>query len=371
MRVLIDATLVRNYNTGFGRYIKGLYQGFVSYEENNDFEIWLAVEKTKSVLFDDRPPIKIIPVSLPAKFGYYAGLFSPALRQFSKKVDLWHSPVSCPPLGVKVKTVITVHDVAWRYYPWAYTRASLFYWKEIFERMLRKTAMVIAVSENTRQDIVRLIGVDDTRVATVYNALCLPALGSLTRDEEMILWKIPEKYVLYVGAFNPRKNIPTLIAAFGIIKRDTELPHKLVLCGGGAWNEVNITALLTQCGVSKDVIILKNVSDSLLTHIYMRADVFVYPSLYEGFGYPPLEAMAYGVPVIASNAPPLPEILGDAAYYFDPHNPGNLAKAIIEVVTRTSVAEHLRRAGHERTKLFTLERMIKGTLEAYRCAYEA
>jgi len=372
MRVLIDASTIREYRSGFGRYVGQLVEGFLNLGPEW-IEILLVVNRETDwwVNLLESRKLEIVPITLPKRLGLYAAQISWTLRRLATRgVDLWHSLVGAPPLGLRIRTVVTVHDLAFYYYPHAYTKAALVYWKWVFKACIKRAAKIIAVSENTRRDVIRLFGIPPSRVVTVYNALSLFCTGTLMSKQTNYLNILPERYVLYVGALNPRKNVATLIEAFAIMKKKTRLPHKLVLCGAAFWNDINVLQIVRKHHLEEEVLLIGAVPDEMLLFFYKHADLFVYPSLYEGFGYPPLEAMALGVPVIASCAPPLPEILADGARYFYPHDPVELAEAMSEILTNPSVANSLKQRGRERAMYFTIERMIKGTLAVYQAAYD-
>lgn len=369
MRILIDASTIREYRSGFGRYVCQLVKGLDTLSQH---DVFLVISKNSNWHeFLDLKRVRSLPITVAHRLGLFGAYVNRTLRRMATKVDIWHSPVSAPPLGIRAKTVITVHDLAFYYYPNAYTKAALVYWKHIFKASLKKATMVIAVSENTRQDVIRFFDLPPSKVVTVYNALpCFPAAVSLSSQEEAFLRNLPKPYILYVGALNPRKNVSVLIEAYSILRREERISHKLILCGASRWNEIDVSTMLQKYGLANDVVIAGAIHDRLLSYIYKKADLFVYPSLYEGFGYPPLEALAHGVPVIASSAPPLPEILGDAACYFDPHSPTELAECMLTLLSDASLRTSFREKGYKRASLFTVNQMIKGTLEVYRRAHE-
>ena len=184
--------------------------------------------------------------------------------------------------------------------------------------------------------------------------------------DKQITYDFSKPYLLFLSTIEPRKNITAIISAFNYLKQKYEIEHQLILIGKKGWNYEPIFAAIENSPWKNEIHHLDYLSDELVALFYSRADVFVYPSHYEGFGLPVLEAMTLGTPVVTSNTSSIPEVAGDAAILIDPNDYIQLAEAILKVVSDRQLRQELIKKGKERAKLFSWERTAKKTLNAYR-----
>jgi glycosyltransferase involved in cell wall biosynthesis len=217
---------------------------------------------------------------------------------------------------------------------------------------------IIAISESTKRDLIRLYDLSPEKIDVI------PLASGLSPEfQQRPSLPLPERYFLYVGKRNTYKNFFFLLQAVKVLfKTDTKC--FLVCAGGGTFTKQEIREI-ERLHLS-DRIIQIHADDALLAYLYSKAQAFVYPSLYEGFGIPVLEAFACGCPVIVSNRSSLPEVGGDAARYFDPENPASLVSALSEVLNKNDTADHMREKGLERVKLFSWNDTAQKTLETYK-----
>ncbi|MDD5557259.1 MAG: glycosyltransferase family 1 protein [bacterium] len=283
------------------------------------------------------------------------------LRIAAGGFDVFHGPSYLLPRARGVRTVVTVHDLTHEKFPQWAAGCSAGFARRARESVRRADA-VIAVSAATRDDVLEVYGVAEEKVRVIHEAAgaAFRPVGDRGALEECRRRHgLPERFVLSVLSLHPRKNIRGLIRAFSIAKRDGRLPHRLALAGkeyaGGGDGAA---------GPGDEIIPLRYVPEDDLPLLYNLADAFVFPSFYEGFGLPPLEAMACGRPVAASNVASLPEVLGDAARYFDPHDVRGMAAAIREVL-EPGAADDLGRRGLARAAMFSWERAAAETLALY------
>ncbi|MFH0912386.1 MAG: glycosyltransferase family 1 protein [Patescibacteria group bacterium] len=220
---------------------------------------------------------------------------------------------------------------------------------------LRCSRKLIAISEYTKQDAVRLFGVSPEKITVTYLA------ASFSLDQQDYPLPYP-KIILCVGTLEPRKNLERVVAAFNLIKPSLPDAH-LVWVGRWGWQSEGIRQAVASSPFCSDIHILDNISASEKKSIYRQADVLVFPSLYEGFGLPPLEAMELGVPVVASRVSAIPEVVDEAGILIDPLSPTAIAEAIKNVLTDSQLAERLRQKGLERAKLFTWDSTAQKTLD--------
>lgn len=280
--------------------------------------------------------------------------------------DVLFCPVNVRPLISPCPTAITVHDVVFLRYPQAFHPLKRLYLTAMTSWSARHASHVIAVSESTRQDVINLLKVSPRRVTTIHNGV-----GAQFRPappEQKAAFRqakgIHGRAILYVGTLEPRKNLPTLIEAFSHIANDPEFGDVTLLIGGSkGWYYKEIFATAERLGLTARgrVRWLGRVPDDELSLWYNIANVCAYPSLYEGFGLPPLEAMACGTPVIASDTSALPEVVGTAGILLEPTNVQTWANALSKVLSDNDFASNLSRAGLQQASRFSWERTAAET----------
>jgi glycosyltransferase involved in cell wall biosynthesis len=284
-----------------------------------------------------------------------------------RRIDVLHSLGYVQPMLCSKRSVVTVHDLSFLRFPEAFNRSNRNYLRLFTTLSVRRANRVIAVSESTKRDLVDLLGIPAAKITVVYHGVeeeFRPFTSSTIADFRCKLG-LPEHFVLYCGTLEPRKNVDGLIAAFAKVKREARLPHKLVLAGAKGWRYERIFALVEELGLKDEVIFPGYLAYGEQPLWYNAADVFVYPSLYEGFGFPPLEAMACGTPVISSDVSSLPEVVGDAGLLVDPGERDELADAIRKVLMDHELRLAMGKAGLLRASEFTWSRAAARTVEVY------
>ncbi len=272
-------------------------------------------------------------------------------------------PFACPR-----GSVVTVHDLSFVLFPNTFNNLNRIYLTLFTKSSVSRANKVIAVSENTKQDLIRLFGVPGEKIDVVCHGtedIFRPVENSAELEALRRERGVPEKYVLFIGTLEPRKNVHTLIKAFAQVKK-AGLPHKLVVGGAKGWLWSEIFAAVEQLHLEGEVIFPGYISLDEEPLWYNGADLFVYPSLYEGFGFPPLEAMSCGTPVITSNCSSLPEVVGDAGLLVDPTSSEHLAEAMLTVLTDPALAEEMRAKGLVRAKSFSWAEAARRTVSVYR-----
>ena len=281
--------------------------------------------------------------------------------------DLLHSVDHVAPAWGPWRSVVTLHDLAFLLFPETHTPASRAYYAATGESA-RRAERVIAVSQRTASDAIRLLGVDPVRVRVVPGAA---APGYAPRPREHLVelaarlgFETTRPYVLFVGTLEPRKNVPLLLEAFGLLRSHFEA--QLLLVGARGWLDEPIFAAHARSGVGDAARFLGPLSEEDLAVLYSHAGVFVLPSLYEGFGLPVLEAMACGAPVVCSNAGPLPEVAGDAAVLLPPEAPERWAQSMEAILSNQRLADALRTKGFARAAAYSWDRAAQATRDVYR-----
>ncbi len=281
-------------------------------------------------------------------------------------LDLFHSPdFTLPPTGRRTRTIVTVHDLSFLRLPRCFEPALLDYLNAHVPRAVRRADCVLADSENTRQDVIQLLCVPADRVRTIYcgvEARFRPIDDGAALARVRARYNLPAHFVLSLGTIQPRKNYAKLIAAFARLQIDG---LSLVIVGAKGWLYERIFQTAVDLGLGERVLFPGFVNDVDLPAIYNLADIFAFPSLYEGFGLPPLEAMACGTPVITANNSSLPEVVGDAALLVDASDVTAISAAIETLVDDTPLRRDLIARGLRRAAQFTWRKAARELLETY------
>lgn len=360
MKIGIDARMI-NYS-GIGVYIKNLIRELPNLS-NNEYVLFGDSKKLENF------NLPVIDTKLPI-YGIKEQIFFP-FKLSKQKLDLLHLPHYPIPLLYRGEIVVTIHDLIHLIYPeYLPSKAAWFYAKFMFSHAGRRAKKVIAVSENTKRDTVELLNIPAEKIKVIYNGIderFKPINDKESIEKTKRKYGLSEKYILYAGLLKPHKNILRLIEAFPKLRRETQIKDKLVLVGNKEFPHYRaIKEKIKELDLENQILILGEVDSEDMTALYNGADVFVLPSLYEGFGLPPLEAMACGCPVITSNTSSLPEVVGDAGIMVDPCDMDGLAEAICKVLTDEGLRQEMIKKGLARAKLFSWEKTAKETLKIYK-----
>ncbi|MFQ5662478.1 MAG: glycosyltransferase family 4 protein [Terriglobia bacterium] len=294
-----------------------------------------------------------------------------------QKVQLLHSPYLAVPWVVPCRHVVTVHDTA----EFLDRRADGISLAELlhFERTryaLRRACRILSVSQATRRQLQRLFAVPGEKIEVVYNALDTRLEQAPTPEEverTLSRYSAHSPYLLYAGNVKPHKNLPRLVEAFALLK-DQLRQHpryadlKLIIIGDELSKHAQLRHAVLKSRTQHDVRFLGFVAPQTLSVFYARASAFVFPSLHEGFGLPPLEAMALGTPVVASKAAALPEVLGDAAVFVNPEKVFDISRGIHRVLLDDDLRQRLIARGHQQVRRFSWDESVRRVLEIYRLA---
>jgi glycosyltransferase involved in cell wall biosynthesis len=286
-------------------------------------------------------------------------------------VDKFFSPhIFLSATTPRTERIVTFHDLSFEKYPEFYSfQKNFWHFSMAPRRQAARARKIIAVSDSTRQDLVDIYGVDPERIRVIYSGLAPAArrtVGEKEEEEVRRRYRLPADYVLYLGTLEPRKNIISLLQAFAQLKERGALRGsgcKLVIAGSRGWLYKDIFRTAQDLLCRDDIIFSGFIEEKYKPALYRMARAFVYPSFYEGFGFPPLEAMAQGTPVITSAISSMPEAVGDAALLFNPSAPQELQQALEQVLTDPSLARSLAERGKERASAFDWNRCAEETLE--------
>lgn len=359
----IDGIVLRSKDAGSLRYFEQLLSGLATTDTDNQYIVFVDSQLLSPKVFPPRSNLTCHAVK--------PNFLPPALRQqlfaswqMHGTLDLLHSPVFIPPLCFNGKTVMTLFDLTFVRYPTTRKWTGQFWWRLLGRSGIQKADRIIAISESTRRDLANW-GIAEEKIRVVYPCVlstCRPAPDCRATITKC---RLPDSYILFVGTLEPRKNIPTLLRAFALAKKRGRLPHALVIAGARGWRYGNIFRTVEELGIKDQVIFLGYVPDGDLPALYSGADLFVFLSLYEGFGLPVLEAMACGTPVLASNTSALPEVVGDAGILIAPNNVEQAATEMVRILTDAELRRELSARGLERARLFSQERFVRGILRVY------
>jgi glycosyltransferase involved in cell wall biosynthesis len=282
-------------------------------------------------------------------------------------VDLIHEPAFVGPLASGCPFVITIHDLSFLFYPQGFRVLNRLYLRLFTRYSVQRARRIVAVSESTKRDLVQHYGMSPARIDVVYNGIDssfrpLPAARVAAFKAERGL---PDRFILFVGTLEPRKNVVRLIESFARLPKGRP---PLMLVGGRGWLCDGIFARIEALSLTDEIHVVGYVPAEDLCFWYNAADLFVYPSLYEGFGLPPLEAMACGTPVVASTTSSLPEVVGQAGLLVDPTDTEALAAAMEQVLTSVEMREKMRVAGLAQAQGFSWQQTARRTVDSYRQA---
>ena len=401
MRIGIDARKIRDF--GIGTHIRNLIAHLPEFDRDNEYFIF-HYPADRAAVPQTGANITLVPDASPKYSLRELAALPVKMRRL--RLDLFHAPhYTLPPIR-PCKGIVTIHDVIHLRFP-AYLPhpAAYYYAKGMMWAAARSAQKVITVSECSKQDLMRYLGLPAAKIVVVYNGIevavnechCEESATKQSRDTCEIasqslamttpfsenLTALPQNlsslglgegaqhfdfsrpYILYVGNFLPHKNLATLVKAYGLLKRQHKLEHGLVLAGKNERLRASLEHLIATEKLEPDVILTGFVEPAWLPALYAQAALFVYPSLYEGFGLQALEAMAAQIPVAISNVSALPEIAGDAAIQFDPKSVESMADAMYQALTDPALRATLIAKGTRRVKRFSWQEMARQTVEIY------
>ena len=316
-----------------------------------------------------------LPTSRPVVRIFWEQVVQPFALQ-NERVDLLHALAFVTPLLSPCPSVVTIYDLSFLLYPESFKRFKRFYLGLFTRLSARRARRIIAISESTKRDVVRLLGVSPEKVEVIYCGID-EAFRPLAEDQVYAFRSkrgLPERFILFVGTIEPRKNVGRLIAAYARLRsgqQETDIGGtKLVIGGAKGWFYEDVFARVGELGLEHEVMFPGYIPVSQLPLWYNAAELFVYPSLYEGFGLPLLEAMACGTPVVAANTSALPEVVGEAGLTVDPLDVEALAEAMRRALGNEALRQEMTERGLQRARGFSWTKTALETVQVYRRAME-
>lgn len=364
MIIGIDAHHAEKDGSGNCTYTRGLLLALKQIDRKNDY--YLYVTNKKHPFFKNFEGIHNFHIkSLNLKNPIFRIPILLSLRSFLDGLDVLHVQYIAPPIH-KGKLVLSIHDLAFFHYTETFSPFERFRSKLLIPWNAKKAQKIITCSEYSKNDIIRLCGVSPEKVEVIYYGAPSFDLTRRIDRKDLKRWGIEGRYIFSLSRLNARKNLNFLTQAFDRIKERGYKDLKLVIGGKKDVLFDKIEKTLENSPYKNDIILTGFIPDEDLPIFYSTAEVFVYPSLFEGFGFPPLEAMAFGCPVITSNVTSLPEITGNAALLIEPTSVTAMEKAILEIIENRKFREELIQKGKERVKLFNWKETARKTLEGYK-----
>ena len=374
MRIALDIRKVDDF--GIGTYIRNLVLNLANLDQVNQY-LLVAREQDRSK-FDSLPPNFSFLIEHSGESPFWNDAVLPYTLK-KNQVQLLHTPHYQAPRFLRCKSVITIHDCVHILFPnYASSKSAYNQAKNATRRTIKKCSHIFTVSEATQRDLVRLFSVPEEKITVVYNAIDERAVLSDSPEEQKRVlerYQIQDPFLLYAGNIKPHKNIARIIEAFSVIK--TELKDdetwknlKLIIIGDELSKHQFLRRTVIRSGVQHDVRFFGFVPYETLKVFYKSAQIFVFPSLYEGFGLPPLEAMANGTPVLASNVSSLPEVLGDAALLINPDNVFEISRGLKHLLFDSHLREELIEKGLEQVRRYSWSKSAELVWKTYKKVIE-
>ena len=362
LRIAFDAHMVGERETGNETYALSLLAALGKSDPDDEYLV-LATRPAhvRTVL---KPPSNFSLVRLWPGSSLVRIPFVMPVVLMATRADLLHVTYIAPPL-TPCPTVVTVHDLSYLVFDDVVSPRTRSILRTLVPRSVARASRVIAISEWTKRDLIRHYDVAPEKIAVTHLAPDPVFTPIEDAAREALPEGVVEPFVLAVGNLEPRKNLARLVEAFAGLVRDHGFAGRLVLVGKPAADTAAITAAVDRWGLQSRVVFTGYVTQAMLRLLYNRAIVFAYPSLYEGFGLPAVEAMACNCPVVASNASALPEILGDAALLVEPHSTSELVRAMAAVIDDPELARSLKAKGRRQAALYSWDKTATQTRAVY------
>ncbi len=373
MHIVVDALPVNARPwTGISLYILNLLKSLAEFDKKNEYTVYCMRYNLRDFgIENDNFQYKKVPELFRfwryrvSWLAWYYTCFPFQLLRVKPAVLL--SPFPVLPWHCPYPKIIVVYDLVPLIFKQFYPAPVRLVFNSQIANAVKKADKIIAISNSTKADLVRLLKVDPHKILVIYPGYDNRAFKPVEEQAKIVEIKskygIDGNYILYTGTLEPRKNVARLVEAFGRLVKAGRIGHKLVIAGKKGWLYDDIFETVNRLGLDKDIIFTGYAPYEDLPLLLNGADVFIYPSLYEGFGLPPLEAMACGIPVITSNVSSLPEVVADAGMLVDPNSVDSIAEVLYQVVSDKKLREQMRQKGLARAGLFSWEKVAVETIK--------
>ncbi len=352
MRIGIDVQTTLGQKSGFGFYVKNLVEHLEKIDTKNEY-VLIAPEGQRDFNTFQR---------------FFWDQFSFPKKAKQAKVDILHQPCFSAPLFYSGKIVLTIHDLISHYFPQNMPTGSRLYFSKWMPLTYNRAEKIIAISHNTKKDIMSLLKIPEEKIVVIHSAVgdeFRPIENKEKIQEVKAKYKTGEKFILDVGTLEPRKNLPFLVRAYHLALQEGKINHNLVLTGKKGWYYESLFDLIKELKLEDRVILPGYVPDEDLPALYNAADLFCFPSLYEGFGFPPLEALSCGTPVIAADNSSIPEVVDNAGILLPIDDEKVWAENIIKVLNNSDLQKELSLKGLAQAKKFSWSKTAAETIAVY------
>ena len=370
-RIALNALLLTPRLGGVGVYIRFLMRGMFSVQKDWKPFVFLSKKTIQSDPdFAKKDSVKAVNIrSLHPQVRLLSEFFAWPRILKRQKINLFHSPISYVPPGVKIPAIVTVHDLRYFHYPETYTRLRGKFLERIIPKSAHSAVKILTVSNATKKDIIKYLNVSADKIQVIHEGIDAARFQAQYSEQNYQSvkkkYRLPDRYFLTVGHLEPRKNYERLFESLAILAERYHIKIPLVVVGQENWYFQKIYDKVKKLKLSDSIHFTGFVNDADLPVLYQKADLFIAPSLFEGFGFTPLEAMAAGIPVAASNTSSHPEILGDAATYFDPYDPEEIAQTMRDVFSDMDLRSTFVQKGRRRVQKFTWDSCCAQTFREY------
>ncbi len=369
MKITIDASGALGKKTGVGNYIYNLVNQLALIDNENDYSLYLnyfRLRHTNPFSKDFKITANRIPAKIQRNLQNYLNL---PIELFIGKTDIFHGPNYFLPPTRSAKKIITVHDLTFVLYPETMHKNDHLYFQKYVPRSIEQADHVITISNSTKKALIEKLEVPEKKISITRMAAgneFRPINNFKLVDQVLNKYNLPNKFILTVCTLEPRKNLVTLIKALSILKKNKELNQKLVVVGGSGWKSNDLHAAIDELDLQDSIIFPGYIGQDDLPAIYNACSLFLFPSLYEGFGIPLLEAMACGKTIISSNTSSMPEVVADAGILIDPLDEQKWAEQISKTLSDLSLIKELGQKSLKRASGFSWQKMAKETLQIYK-----
>ncbi len=350
---------------GIGVYARNLMSAVLNNDKRNHY-IFIYVNSEQLGSFGDHENLSEVVCQAKGKLLWDHVTVPRIAKQYNADI-IFNTKFSIPLLTF-CKTMMVFHGSEWFVYPQFYNKLDILYNKLLLPVYSKKAAAISCVSKITADDMAQFTGIDPKKLHVIHSSIAshfAPVEDQQDREKFRTKYKLPDKYILFVGKIYPGKNFSNILRAFRKIKDDLGNDIKLVSVGDMRWDYAREMALVTELGLKDDIQFTGWVEQEELPAIYSLAELFLFPSYYEGFGIPILEAMACGCPVVTANTGACPEVAGGAAALVDPDDPGDIANSVLQLIKDKNMQDNLVRNGLKRVEAFSWDKAAKETINVF------
>ncbi len=367
--LIIDTVSLLSSFTGIARYTYENSKIIKNQQKYDLFFNYLYPSKklfTNSSAKNSAKTIRNFLIKNPYLKKYSRKLINSFNLLYPKTYDIYWQPNNIFNPNIKAKKyILTLHDFSFLHYPLSHPKERLEYISKNLPKTIKKADHIITGSNYTKNEIIKYLSVKESNITVIYHAVDHQLFKPYSKEilnSTKIRYNLPEKFILFVGSIEPRKNLTTLLKAYDKLHTSLKKEYPLILVGSKGWEN---QAIFEDIGSLEYIRYLGYIEDFALPHIYNLASIFVYPSLYEGFGIPPLESMACKTPVIVSSSSSMPEICQDCALYIDPEDVNDIKKKLTTLIKDEKLQKYLIQKGIKRAKEFTWEKSAQKHMEIF------